>query len=146
MSPLRRGALMRFGMKGIGEIKINKTLHFVEEPVEIMDREVKTLNCSKIPIVKVCWSSGRGPEFTWEREDHMKARIAYGVYLLIFVSYLFIGFFLNAVEFLSYACSDSLLLTTLCCDDIHEVTPRVSALAGCDMRLAVGRDGGVLIT
>ncbi|GJZ28204.1 putative reverse transcriptase domain-containing protein [Tanacetum coccineum] len=32
----------------------------------------------------------------------------------------------------SYVCSDSLLLTSLCCDDIHEVTPRVSALAGCD--------------
>ncbi|GJZ72203.1 hypothetical protein Tco_0636054, partial [Tanacetum coccineum] len=32
----------------------------------------------------------------------------------------------------SYACSDSLLLTPLCCDDIHEVTPRVSALTGCD--------------
>ncbi|GJZ22513.1 ribonuclease H-like domain-containing protein [Tanacetum coccineum] len=28
--------------------------------------------------------------------------------------------------------SDSLLLTPLCCDDIHDVTPRVSALAGCD--------------
>ncbi|GJS65593.1 putative reverse transcriptase domain-containing protein [Tanacetum coccineum] len=32
----------------------------------------------------------------------------------------------------SYACSDSLLLTPLCCDDIHDVTPRASALAGCD--------------
>ncbi|GKD99217.1 hypothetical protein Tco_1387201, partial [Tanacetum coccineum] len=32
----------------------------------------------------------------------------------------------------SYAFSDSLLLTPLCCDDIHYVTPRVSALAGCD--------------
>ncbi|GJS94491.1 ribonuclease H-like domain-containing protein [Tanacetum coccineum] len=32
----------------------------------------------------------------------------------------------------SYACSDSLLLTQLCCDDIHDVTPRVSAFAGCD--------------
>ncbi|GJV56261.1 hypothetical protein Tco_1457266 [Tanacetum coccineum] len=32
----------------------------------------------------------------------------------------------------SYACSDSLLLTPLCCDDIYDVTPRVSALAGCD--------------
>ncbi|GKB23509.1 hypothetical protein Tco_0862910 [Tanacetum coccineum] len=29
-------------------------------------------------------------------------------------------------------CSDTLLLTPLCCDDIHEVTPRVSALAGYD--------------
>ncbi|GKF83480.1 hypothetical protein Tco_0245136, partial [Tanacetum coccineum] len=27
---------------------------------------------------------------------------------------------------------DSLLLTPLCCDDIHDVTPRVSTLAGCD--------------
>nr|GEX18044.1 RNA-directed DNA polymerase, eukaryota, reverse transcriptase zinc-binding domain protein [Tanacetum cinerariifolium] len=31
---------------------------------------------------------------------------------------------------LCYACSDSLLLTSLCCDDIHDVTPRASALAG----------------
>ncbi|GJY01809.1 hypothetical protein Tco_0359961 [Tanacetum coccineum] len=31
-----------------------------------------------------------------------------------------------------YAFSVSLLLTPLCCDDIHDVTPRVSALAGCD--------------
>ncbi|GJS66030.1 putative reverse transcriptase domain-containing protein [Tanacetum coccineum] len=36
------------------------------------------------------------------------------------------------VRHVNYACSDSLLLTPLCCDDIHEVTPRVSALAGCD--------------
>ncbi|GKF40981.1 hypothetical protein Tco_0124323 [Tanacetum coccineum] len=28
--------------------------------------------------------------------------------------------------------SVSLFLTPLCCDDIHDVTPRVSALAGCD--------------
>ncbi|GJS21166.1 putative reverse transcriptase domain-containing protein [Tanacetum coccineum] len=58
----------------LDEIEVDKTLHFVEKPVEIMDREVKTLKRSKIPIVKVCWSSKRGPEFTWEREDHMKAR------------------------------------------------------------------------
>ncbi|GJT84062.1 hypothetical protein Tco_1058404 [Tanacetum coccineum] len=38
----------------LGEVKIDKTLHFVEEPVEIMDREVKKLKHSRIPIVKVC--------------------------------------------------------------------------------------------
>ncbi|GJT45648.1 putative reverse transcriptase domain-containing protein [Tanacetum coccineum] len=54
----------------------NKTLRFVEEPLEIMDREVKTLKRSKIPIVKVRWNSERGPEFTWKREDHMKATSA----------------------------------------------------------------------
>ncbi|GJT02706.1 hypothetical protein Tco_0823875 [Tanacetum coccineum] len=60
--------------KELSEIKIDKTLHFIDEPVEIMDREVKSLKRSKIPIVKVCWNSKLGPEFTWEREDHMKAR------------------------------------------------------------------------
>nr|GEY76867.1 putative reverse transcriptase domain-containing protein [Tanacetum cinerariifolium] len=44
-------------------------LHFVEEPVEIVDREVKRLKRSQISLVKVRWNSKRGPEFTWERED-----------------------------------------------------------------------------
>ncbi|GJS98822.1 hypothetical protein Tco_0819992 [Tanacetum coccineum] len=117
-------------------IKVDKTLCFAEEPVEIIDREVKSLKRSRIlivksigtrsescytaiytlvwasevvssgfPIVKVRRDSKCGPKFTWEREDHMKA---------------------------NYACSDSLLLTPLCYDDIHDVTPRVSTLAGCD--------------
>nr|GEW99884.1 transposon Ty3-G Gag-Pol polyprotein [Tanacetum cinerariifolium] len=47
-------------------------LHFVEEPVEIMDQEVKQLKRSHIPIVKVRWNSRRGPEFTWEREDQFQ--------------------------------------------------------------------------
>ncbi|GKB02352.1 hypothetical protein Tco_0830441, partial [Tanacetum coccineum] len=38
----------------------------------------------------------------------------------------------DVLNIISYACSDSLLLTPLCCDDIPEVTPCVSALAGCD--------------
>ncbi|GJY24029.1 putative reverse transcriptase domain-containing protein [Tanacetum coccineum] len=58
----------------LDEIKIDKTLRFVEETIEIMDCEVKSLKRSKIPIVKVRWNSKRGPEFTWEREDHMKAK------------------------------------------------------------------------
>nr|GEV83501.1 hypothetical protein [Tanacetum cinerariifolium] len=44
------------------------------EPIEIMDHEVKSLKCSKIPIVKVRWNSKLGLEFTWERKDHMKAK------------------------------------------------------------------------
>ncbi|GKC97225.1 hypothetical protein Tco_1167500, partial [Tanacetum coccineum] len=58
----------------LNEIKIDKTLRFVEEPVEIMDREVKSLKRSRIPLVKVRWDSKRGPEFTWEREDYMKSK------------------------------------------------------------------------
>ncbi|GJX09247.1 putative reverse transcriptase domain-containing protein [Tanacetum coccineum] len=48
---------------------IDDKLHFVEEIVEIMDREVKRLKQSCILIVKVRWYCRRGPEFTWKRED-----------------------------------------------------------------------------
>ncbi|GKD19999.1 putative reverse transcriptase domain-containing protein [Tanacetum coccineum] len=63
------------------EFKIDDKLHFVEEPMKIMDREVKKLKKRRIPIVKVCWNSRRGPEFTWEREDEMKRK-----YSQLFVS------------------------------------------------------------
>nr|GFC50488.1 putative reverse transcriptase domain-containing protein [Tanacetum cinerariifolium] len=49
-------------------------LHFVEEPVEIIDCEVKRLKRSRIPLVKVRWNSKRGPEFTWEREDQFQKK------------------------------------------------------------------------
>ncbi|GKG02309.1 hypothetical protein Tco_0307014, partial [Tanacetum coccineum] len=42
------------------------------EPVRIIDREVKQLRKSRVPIVKVRWNSRRGPEFTWEREDQFR--------------------------------------------------------------------------
>ncbi|GJY53483.1 putative reverse transcriptase domain-containing protein [Tanacetum coccineum] len=46
------------------ELQLNNKLNFVEEPVEIIDREIKQLKQSRIPIVKVRWNSKRGPEFT----------------------------------------------------------------------------------
>ncbi|GKC81703.1 putative reverse transcriptase domain-containing protein [Tanacetum coccineum] len=55
-------------------LHIDDTLRFVEEPVEIMDREIKRLKQSRIPIVKVRWNSRRGPEFTWEREDQFQKK------------------------------------------------------------------------
>ncbi|GJW87908.1 hypothetical protein Tco_0163248 [Tanacetum coccineum] len=45
---------------------------FVEEPIEIMDCEVKRLKRSRISLVKVRWNSRRGPEFTWEREGQFR--------------------------------------------------------------------------
>ncbi|GJW85588.1 reverse transcriptase domain-containing protein [Tanacetum coccineum] len=53
---------------------LDDKLNFVEEPIEIMDCEVKQLRQSRIPIVKVRWNSKRGPEFTWEREDQIRAK------------------------------------------------------------------------
>ncbi|GJT53326.1 hypothetical protein Tco_0988380 [Tanacetum coccineum] len=44
----------------LDEIKVDKTLRFVEEPVENSDREVKRLKCSRIVVVKVHLGSKRG--------------------------------------------------------------------------------------
>ncbi|GJZ69366.1 putative reverse transcriptase domain-containing protein [Tanacetum coccineum] len=52
------------------ELRLDDELNFVEEPIEITDREVKQLRQSRIPIVKVRRNSKRGPEFMWERKDH----------------------------------------------------------------------------
>nr|GEV60657.1 reverse transcriptase domain-containing protein [Tanacetum cinerariifolium] len=46
------------------ELQLDGKLNFVEEPVEIMNQEVKQLRQSHIPIVKVRRDSKRGPKFT----------------------------------------------------------------------------------
>nr|GFB18095.1 putative reverse transcriptase domain-containing protein [Tanacetum cinerariifolium] len=46
------------------KVQLDDKLHFIEEPVEIMERELKQLKQSQIPIVKVRWNSRRGPEYT----------------------------------------------------------------------------------
>ncbi|GJR01197.1 putative reverse transcriptase domain-containing protein [Tanacetum coccineum] len=45
-------------------LHLDDKLHFVEEPLEIVGREVKRLKQSRIPLVKVRWNS-RESEFTW---------------------------------------------------------------------------------
>ncbi|GJX68168.1 hypothetical protein Tco_0303895 [Tanacetum coccineum] len=55
-------------------IHVDDKLQFVEEPVEIMEREIKRLKRIWIPLVKVRWNPKRGPEFTWEREDEFKQK------------------------------------------------------------------------
>ncbi|GJV12702.1 hypothetical protein Tco_1354243 [Tanacetum coccineum] len=55
-------------------IHVNDKLQFVEEPVEIIEQEIKQLKRSRIPLVKVRWNSRRGPEFTWEGEDSFKQK------------------------------------------------------------------------
>ncbi|GKD53941.1 putative reverse transcriptase domain-containing protein [Tanacetum coccineum] len=58
----------------LDEIQVDAKLNFVEEPVEILEREFKKLKRSRIAIVKVWWNLKRGLEFTWEREDQMKLK------------------------------------------------------------------------
>ncbi|GJU39216.1 putative reverse transcriptase domain-containing protein [Tanacetum coccineum] len=55
-------------------LNVDDKLCFVEEPVEIMDREVKRLKQSHTPIFKVRWNSRRGPEFTWEHEEKFQKK------------------------------------------------------------------------
>ncbi|GKA59821.1 hypothetical protein Tco_0759134 [Tanacetum coccineum] len=56
------------------KIRVDAKLNFVEELVEILEREFKKLKRSRIAIVKVRWNLKRDPEFTWEREDQMKLK------------------------------------------------------------------------
>nr|GEU86109.1 putative reverse transcriptase domain-containing protein [Tanacetum cinerariifolium] len=58
----------------LDEIRIDAKLNFMEEPVENLEREFKKLKRSRITIVKVRWSSKRGPEFMWECKDQMKLK------------------------------------------------------------------------
>nr|GEY67447.1 hypothetical protein [Tanacetum cinerariifolium] len=58
----------------LDEIQVDDNLHFIEELVEIMDREVKRLKQSCVLIVKIRWNFRRGSEFTWEREDQMQQK------------------------------------------------------------------------
>ena len=56
----------------VKELQVNDSLQFVEEPVEIVDQQLKQLRRSRIKLVKVRWNSKHGPDSTWEREDFMK--------------------------------------------------------------------------
>nr|GFC29945.1 putative reverse transcriptase domain-containing protein [Tanacetum cinerariifolium] len=56
------------------ELKLDDKLNFVEEPIEIIYREIKQLQQSRIPIINVRWNSKRGPKYTWEREDEIRAK------------------------------------------------------------------------
>nr|GFB03217.1 putative reverse transcriptase domain-containing protein [Tanacetum cinerariifolium] len=58
-------------------LHVDDKLYFIEEPVEIMDHEIKQLKRSRILIIKVRWNSKRGPEFTREQEDQFKQKYPY---------------------------------------------------------------------
>ncbi|GJU22174.1 hypothetical protein Tco_1155516 [Tanacetum coccineum] len=58
----------------LDEIEIDENLRFVEEPIEIVDRDVKKLKRRRIPLVKVRWNSRQGAEYTWEREDQFRMK------------------------------------------------------------------------
>nr|GEX28154.1 putative reverse transcriptase domain-containing protein [Tanacetum cinerariifolium] len=58
----------------LDEIQVDAKFNFVEEPVEILEKEIKKLKQSRIAIIKVWWNLKCGPEFMREREDHMRLK------------------------------------------------------------------------
>nr|GEW54917.1 putative reverse transcriptase domain-containing protein [Tanacetum cinerariifolium] len=61
----------------LDEIQVDDKLHFIEEPVEIMNREVKRLKQSRIPIMKCAGSDTRPPMLdrtdfeSWQQHIHL---------------------------------------------------------------------------
>nr|GEU70175.1 putative reverse transcriptase domain, ribonuclease H-like domain, aspartic peptidase domain protein [Tanacetum cinerariifolium] len=84
------------------EIQIDDKLNFIEEPIEIMDQEVKWLKQSRITIVKVHWNSRRRPEFTWERKNEMKKKLSLSKNKRLIAELEALGQRVNAVRSLGY--------------------------------------------
>ncbi|XP_016741914.1 uncharacterized protein [Gossypium hirsutum] len=54
------------------EIEVRPDLTFEEEPVQILDCDVKVLRKKSIPLVKVLWRNHSSKEATWELEEAMQ--------------------------------------------------------------------------
>ena len=61
----------------VPEIEVSEQLTYIEEPVEVLDRQVRKLRSKEIPMVKVKWSQHSSKEATWEVEEHMRAKYPY---------------------------------------------------------------------
>ena len=58
-------------------VDLNGDLMFEEEPVAIVDYQVRQLRSKVILIVKVLWRSNSVEEHTWETEAEMRAMYPY---------------------------------------------------------------------
>ncbi|VFQ80976.1 unnamed protein product [Cuscuta campestris] len=56
-----------------GEVTLDESLTYEEEPIQILAREVKELRNKTIPLVKVLWRNHAVEEATWETEESMRA-------------------------------------------------------------------------
>ncbi|KAI3672993.1 hypothetical protein L6452_39099 [Arctium lappa] len=56
------------------DVKVDKTLSYIEEPETIVDRKVRKLRNKEIALVKVQWRHHKGPEATWEPEEEMRLK------------------------------------------------------------------------
>ncbi|XP_052882210.1 uncharacterized protein LOC128290552 [Gossypium arboreum] len=61
----------------VEEIEVRPDLTFEEEPIQILDRDVKILRRKSISLVKVLWSNHSSEEAMWEPEDAMHQHYLY---------------------------------------------------------------------
>ncbi|XP_052484818.1 uncharacterized protein LOC128039923 [Gossypium raimondii] len=59
------------------EIEVIPDLNFEEEPVQILDRNVKILRKKSIPLVKVLWHNHSSEEAMWEPEEVIRQQYPY---------------------------------------------------------------------
>jgi hypothetical protein len=58
----------------VKDVHIDEGLEFIEEPIEIIDKNAKQTRQSRVPLVRVRWSARHGHNDTWEREDFIKKK------------------------------------------------------------------------
>ncbi|XP_016702247.1 uncharacterized protein [Gossypium hirsutum] len=61
----------------VKEIKVQLDLLYEEEPVSILDCEVKVLRNKMVPLVKVLWRNHKTEETIWESEDITRCQYSY---------------------------------------------------------------------
>ena len=58
-------------------VEVNDDLTYEEEPVAIVDYQIRQLRSKTIPMVKVMWRSNNVEEHTWETESEMRTKYPY---------------------------------------------------------------------
>ncbi|XP_060202190.1 uncharacterized protein LOC132630650 [Lycium barbarum] len=59
------------------EFQVTENLSYEEEPITILDRQVRRLRTKDVALVKVLWKSKDKEELTWEAEAEMKSKYPY---------------------------------------------------------------------
>ncbi|XP_016743032.1 uncharacterized protein [Gossypium hirsutum] len=71
VSMLRRYYSDPVHVVSIEEIEVRPDLTFEDEPIQILDREVKVMRRKSILLVKLLWCNHSSEEATWELEEAM---------------------------------------------------------------------------
>ncbi|XP_060196118.1 uncharacterized protein LOC132625476 [Lycium barbarum] len=56
------------------EIQVTEELSYEEQPIVILDRQVRKLRNKDVASVKVLWRNNNREEMTWEAEEQMKEK------------------------------------------------------------------------